>query len=64
MDIDVDMVAMAGHGLVYTVIHHLVHQVMKPGDIHISDIHRRSEANRLQTFKDIDTTGVIFFFHT
>ena len=65
---DVDLVAIAGHGLVNTVVHDFVNQVMQTGDIHVSNIHCRPFADRFQAFQYFNIIfGIItcfkIFFH-
>jgi len=47
---DVDEVANPGHGLVDTVVHHLINQVVQPRDIDVADIHGRPKPHRFEAF--------------
>ncbi len=54
--------AETGHRLVYTVVHHLVYQVVKAPFSNVSDVHGRALSNGLQAFQDLDATGGILLF--
>ena len=54
--------AEAGHGLVYTVVHHFVHQVMQASFAYIADIHGGTLPNCLKAFQNLDTAGRILLF--
>ena len=45
-------VAVAGHGLVYGVVHHFVHEMMETTDVRAAYIHGRALADRGQTFQN------------
>jgi len=45
---DLDGVADSGHGFIDAVVHNLVDQVMKPFEVHVSDIHGGSFSNSLK----------------
>ena len=62
VDADFDFVAEAGHRFVDTVIHDLVHQVVKTPFTDVADIHGRAFAHGLQAFENLDTTGRILLF--
>ena len=47
MNGDLDLITESGHGLINTVVHHLVNKMMKSGNIDIADIHRGSSPDRL-----------------
>jgi hypothetical protein len=55
VDVDghVDASALACEGLVYRVVHHLEHEVVKPAFAGVPDVHARTLANSLQTFEDL-----------
>ena len=59
MDDDLDFVAIAGHGLVDGVVHHLVNQVVEAFVAGIADVHGRAFPHGLQAFEDLDLVGVI-----
>ena len=54
-----DMIAKAGHGLVNSVIHHLINQMVQPAVIGRADIHARTAANRLQPFQHLNVVFII-----
>ena len=51
--------AIAGHGLVDTVIDNLIHQVVQAAFADIADIHGRALAHSLKAFQNLNTTGRI-----
>ena len=55
----VDACAVAGHGLVYRVVHHLVHQVVKPSRPRRTDVHARPFADGLKALQNGDCPRVI-----
>jgi len=63
-----NQVAKSGHGFIDAVIHNFVHQMVKSGNIDISNIHGRSLTNGFQSFQYFNIVFVIiiyiiFFFH-
>ena len=54
IDGDLYVGAVAGHGLVDTVVNGLVDQVVQSFFAHVADIHGRAFAYRLQAFEDLD----------
>jgi hypothetical protein len=58
-DIDLDIVAIAGQGLIDTVIDHLADEVMQTLYAGIANIHGRTLAHSFKTFEDLDVTGVV-----
>ena len=60
VDDDLDIVAIAGEGLVDRVVEHLEHHVMQTRAIRsIADVHARALAHRLQAFQLLDTGLVV-----
>ena len=55
--------AIAGHGLVYAVVHNLVYQMVQSGRACGTNIHTRSEPYRLKSFECPNIFGSIFIFH-
>ncbi len=58
---DLDAIAEACQRLIDAVIHHLIHQVVKPLRAGAADIHRRSLADGLQPFKDPDLLRAVTY---
>ena len=58
-NLHIDGIAESCHGLIDTVIHHLIYEVMKSPFRDISNIHGRTLAHRLKTFEDLYTIGGI-----
>jgi hypothetical protein len=54
VDLDLDFVAMPGHGLVDGVVHHLVDQVVQALQAGVADVHGRPLPHRLQALEDLD----------
>ena len=54
VDVDLDRVAVAGHGLVDGVVHDLVDEVMEPVDTGRADVHAGPQADRLEALEDGD----------
>lgn len=63
MNRDVNLGTMTGQGLIDTVVHKFVHQVVKPVDSGTADIHARSDPDRFQAFQYADMFRGVFFFH-
>ena len=63
VDDDVDLIAVAGQGLVDGVVHDLVDQVMKAGSAGGADVHTGALAHGLETLQDLDLAGVVGFFY-
>ena len=61
-DLHVHIRAEAGHGFVYTVVHHLIHQVMQASFAYIADVHGGTFPYSLKAFQNLDTTGRILLF--
>ena len=59
MDLDLDLVAVPGKGLVNRVVHDLVHQVMQATHTGRADVHAGPLANRLETLQNGDVLGVV-----
>ncbi len=64
VDHHVYMAGIAGQGLVYGVVHHLIHQMVQTFGGNVAYVHGRTFAHGLQTFKHLDGTRavVLFFF--
>ena len=62
VDEDVDVLAVAGQGLVDGVVDDLVDQVMEPFGAGAPDVHRRPFPDRFEALQDLDALGCIFFF--
>ena len=58
-DIDLDIVAIAGKGLIDTVIDHFADEVVQTLHAGIANIHGRTLAHSFKTLKDLDVTGVV-----
>ena len=58
----IDIRTEASHSLIYTVIHHLIDQVMQTSLGDVTYIHRRSLSNGLQAFEDLNTVRTVLFF--
>src|SRR6056297_893401 len=56
-------ITMPGKGLVYGVIHNLVHKVMQTIPIGGTDIHCGSFPDRFQAFKDLYITSAVILTH-
>jgi len=52
MNLNADAVAKPCHGFVDAVVHHFIHQVMKPLGSYVSDIHGRAHANRAESLQN------------
>ncbi len=64
VDDDVDFGSVAGHGFIHRVVDYFVDQVMEahfPGG---TDIHGGAEPYCLQTFQNLDTTGIVYLLGT
>ena len=61
-DLYVDIRTETGHGLVYTVIYYLVHQVMKAPFSNVSNVHGGALSYGLQAFQNLNATGGILLF--
>jgi hypothetical protein len=59
---DVDGVAVACHGFIYTVVDDFVYEVMEAALRNVAYIHRRALADRFESFKYLDTVRGILFF--
>jgi hypothetical protein len=59
VDIDPDVLAVAGQMLVNRVVHHLKHTVVKTAFIRITDVHSRPETHGLQAFEFLDLVGSV-----
>ena len=59
VELYVDALAVAGQGLVHSVIHDLVYQVMKAAGIGGTDVHARAAAYRLQALKHLYLAFII-----
>ena len=55
--LDINAVAITGHRLIDTVVHHLIDQVVKSPLGNVADVHRRTLADRFQPFKHLYTVG-------
>ena len=51
--------AVARHGLVYTVVHHFVDQVLKPTLVGAPDVHPRPPAYRFKPLQNLDIFGCV-----
>ena len=61
-DLYVDGVAEAGHGLVDTVVDHLIDQVMESAFRDVAYVHRRSLADRFESFEHLYAVcGILLF---
>jgi hypothetical protein len=58
-----DRVAVALHGLVDGIVHHLVYQVVKAVYTRSSYVHARPLTDGLQTLEDLDMLGGIILTH-
>ena len=58
-DLDLDVVAVAGQGLVDRVVHDLIDQVMQSPLAGRADIHARPFADRFQPLEDLDLAAVV-----
>ena len=58
---DIDLIAIACHCLVDTIIDDLIHQMVKTPLSNITDVHRRSFPHSLKTFQHLNTTSGILF---
>ncbi len=60
VDDDLDVVAVAGQGLVDRVVDHLEHHVVQAGAVAgVADVHARPLAHGFQPFQDLDAVGVV-----
>ena len=59
-DLDLDVVAVAGQGLVDGVVHDLIDQVVQAPLAGGTDIHARPLADSFQPFEDLDLAAVVF----
>ncbi len=60
-DGDMDVIAVAGHGLIDGVVHHFVDQVVQTPDRGVANVHRRAQAHCFETLEDLDTFGGVLF---
>ena len=58
-DLDLDVVAVAGQGLVDRVVHDLIDQVVQSPLAGRADIHARPFADRFQPLEDLDLAAVV-----
>ena len=56
------LVTVTGHGLVDTVVDHLVDQMVETALAYVADVHRRPLPNRLKSFQNLDTASGILLF--
>ena len=61
-DAHVDGIAETGHGLVDTVVHHFINEVVQAPFGDVADIHRRALADCFESFQHLDTVGGILLF--
>lgn len=54
VQLDLDQLGMAGHGLVHGVVQHLGEQVVERPLIRAADVHAGAFADRLQTLQYLD----------
>ena len=59
MDPHLYLGAVPRQSLVHGVVHHLVHQVVKPARTRRANVHARTLADRLQAFEDLDVGTVV-----
>jgi hypothetical protein len=59
VDGDVDLFAETANGFVDRVVHDLVDEVVKTRGTCGPDIHRRPLADRIESFENLDGTGVV-----
>src|SRR3972149_1433062 len=57
---DLDVVTRSGHGFVYALLHHFVHQMMETAFASTANVHARPLAPRLQALQDLDTASVVW----
>ncbi len=50
----IDLVAVAGEGLINRVVHDLIDEVVKAPKAYIADVHCGALANRFKAFEDLD----------
>ena len=63
LDRDLDVVGVAGQGLVDGVVDDLVHQVVQAAFAGGSDVHARALADGFQTFKDLYLIRIVIRIH-
>ena len=63
VDGDLDLGGLAGERLVDRVVHHLVDQVVEPTLPCGADVHAGPLANGLESFQDLDFTGIVLVGH-
>ena len=61
-DLYIHVRAVAGHSLIYTVVHHLIYQVMQAAFTHVTDVHGGTFAHGLKAFQNLDTACRILLF--
>ena len=61
-DRHLDIGAVAGHRFVDTVVDDLIDQMVQTALTDVADIHRRTLADGLKAFQNLDTVGGILFF--
>ena len=54
-----DRVAMAGQGLIHSVVHHLVDEMVQASGAGGADVHPRPLAHRFQAFEHLDLFGAV-----
>jgi hypothetical protein len=54
-----DLVAMPSQGLIYSIVDHLIDEMVEAAGTGGPDVHTRALAHRFQSFKDLNLFGTV-----